>query len=110
MTDWQERAEKAEARVVELEAKLKLAKQLLWREGDEGPIGGEELKVSQSLGSTVAPASESAVRETYCDRMWRAKTHRFDPEVPEGRISATFILSDQEYHALLSTPLPVGGL
>ncbi len=43
--DWQERAEKAEARMVELEAliqqyeeKLKLARLITWRDGDEGPI------------------------------------------------------------------------
>lgn len=84
-------------------------------------------EVSQCLASSVPPGSESALRSpfssdkpplpsragseipergTYQDR---AKTHRFDPEVPEGKISATFVLSYQEYHALLATPLPAGG-
>ena len=62
-----------------------------------------------SLGASLPPGSDSALRETYCDRMWRAQTHRFDSQVPEGKISATFVLSDQEYQVLLNTPLPTSG-
>jgi hypothetical protein len=55
MTDWQERAEEAEARVIELEGKLRLAKQLLWRDGDEGPIGGEALASPRATATLDPP-------------------------------------------------------
>jgi hypothetical protein len=64
---------------------------------------------TQSLGSTVPPDSDSALRETYCERIVHAKTHRVDPAVPEGKISATFWVSDSEYQSLLATPLPTSG-
>ena len=69
MTDWQERAEKAEARIVQLEAliqqyeeKLKLARLITWRAGDEGisPLASPILSDKPPL--TSLPDSGSALR------------------------------------------------
>jgi hypothetical protein len=64
MTDWQERAEKAEARVIELETliqqyeeKLKLARLITLRDGDEGisPLASPVLSDKPPLTSRERP-------------------------------------------------------
>jgi hypothetical protein len=69
-------------------------------------------KQDQMLGSPVPPGSDSALREgyRYIDRIWKVDNHESDPKVPDGILQATFRLSEPEYHALVNTFLPAGGL
>jgi hypothetical protein len=77
MTDWQERAEKAEARVIELETltqqyeeKLKLARLITWRDGDEGisplasPVPSDKPPLTSHEGFP-ASASAASVLDKY---------------------------------------------
>ncbi len=54
------RLREAHARIQDVEAKLRLAKQLLWREGDEGATGGEALAIHSATVSTDPQSTGAA--------------------------------------------------